>query len=159
MEFMYNKNMKERMEAVNLTDVDVLLKEEKYDIYRNPSIQDEDIKKLAACMLENKDIDLEQYFDLLKCDSKFCWLNFLGILEAFSKEDRVKGFPLLFLLLQDSNWPTYDKTMELLESMGKEVLLPHFKKYWDEANKDEDEMWIDNLLILAKRMDIEIHEI
>lgn len=32
---------------MNLTNIDVLLKEEKYDIYRNPSIQDEDIKKLA----------------------------------------------------------------------------------------------------------------
>lgn len=71
----------------------------------------------------------------------------------------MKGFPLLFLLLQDDNWPTYNKTMELLESMEKEVLFPHFKKYWDEANKDEDEMWINNLQKLAKRMGIELHEI
>lgn len=159
MEKLYFALDKERIEAMNLTDIDVLLKEEKYDIYRNPFIQDEDIKKLAECMVENKDIDLNHYFDLLKCDSKFCWLNFLRILEAFPKKDRVKGFPLLFLLLQDDNWPTYSKTMELLESMEKEVLLPHFKKYWDEANKDEDEMWIDNLQKLARRMGIELHGI
>ena len=137
---------------MNLMDIDVLLKEEKYDIYNNSNIKDEDIQKISECILENMDIDLNQYFDLLKCDSKFCWLNFLKILEVFPDEERVKGLPLLFELLQDSNWPTYKKTMELLESMDKEMLFPYFKKYWDEANRDEDEMWLDNLRILGDRM-------
>lgn len=36
--------------------------------------------------------------------------------------------------------------------MNKEILFPYFKKYWDEANRDEDEMWLDNLRILGEQM-------
>ena len=66
-------------------------------------------------------------------------------------EDRVRGIPLLFVLLQDSNWPTYQKTMELLESFSWEVIASHADKYLKQALEEDDEMWIYNIKKLKER--------
>ena len=55
--------------------IDELLKNSEYDIYNNPEVSDEKIKEIAKIISKNKEIDLKEYFDLLKCSSKFCWLN------------------------------------------------------------------------------------
>lgn len=59
-----------------------------YDIYNNPNISDEKIRELAEMISEDSNIDLLEYFDLLKCSSKFCWLNYLKILEVLPEKDR-----------------------------------------------------------------------
>ena len=43
---------------------------------------------------------MNEYFDLLKCSSKFCWLNYLSILEKLPEEDRIRGLPMLKALSQ-----------------------------------------------------------
>lgn len=135
--------------------IDKLLKEDKYDIYNNANVKEEDIKKLAEVISENKHINLNEYFDLLKCSSKFCWLNFLKILENLSDEDKERELPLLFVLLQDSNWPTYQKTIQLFEKMDKDVIIPHLKKYLAQAYEEDDDMWIFNLQLLAQKLNID----
>lgn len=127
----------------------------KYDIYNNPDISDEEIKKIAEIISGDKSINLKEYFALLKCSSKFCWLNYLKILEKLPEEDRVRGIPILFELLQDSNWPTYQKTMELLETMDKELVQVYLNKYLKQANTEEDEMWIFNMQVLAKKLAVQ----
>ena len=128
--------------------IDELLKE--YDIYNNANISDEGIQKIADTIIADKSIDLKEYFDLLKCSSKFCWLNYLNVLEKMPEEDRIRGLPILFELLQDSNWPTYQKTMELFGTIDKQVVKAYLNKYLAQAHAEDDEMWIENVQLFEK---------
>ncbi|MDO5019676.1 MAG: hypothetical protein Q4E29_04325 [Lachnospiraceae bacterium] len=58
--------------------------------------------------------------------------------------------PILFELLQDSNWPTFSKTLELFEKMDKKVIEPYLNKYMAQAYDEDDEMWISNMKLLEK---------
>lgn len=136
--------------------IDELLKQSEYNIYNNPKISDERIEKIAKVISEDKGIDLNEYFDLLKCSSKFCWLNYLNILEKLPEEDKIRGLPVLFELLQDSNWPTYSKTLELFEKIDKDIIEIYLKKYLEQAYDEDDEMWVSNIELLAKKLNISI---
>ena len=136
--------------------IDELLKQSEYNIYNNPKISDEKIEKIAKVISEDKGIDLNEYFDLLKCSSKFCWLNYLNILEKLPEEDKIRGLPMLFELLQDSNWPTFSKTLEVFEKMDKNIIEIYLKKYLKQAYDEDDEMWISNIKLLAKKLNISI---
>ena len=59
--------------------IDELLKEDKYDIYNNPNISNENIDKIANMFCSDKNVDFIKYFDLLKCSSKFCWIIFCAL--------------------------------------------------------------------------------
>ncbi|MFG6357838.1 MAG: hypothetical protein K1W26_13620, partial [Acetatifactor sp.] len=100
----------------------------------------------------DKSINLSEYFDFLKCSSKFCWLNFLKILEKLPEEDRIRGLPTLFELLQDDNWPTYKKTMEIFGTIDKQVVITYLNKYLEQAYAEDDEMWIANIKELEKKL-------
>lgn len=132
--------------------IDKLLKRIEYDIYNNTNIGDTEISKIAKTISADKSIDLNEYFNLLKCSSKFCWFNYLKILEKMPKGDRNRGLPILFELLQDSNWPTFQKTMEIFETIDKQVLEPYLKKYLAQAYAEDDEMWIANIQSLAEKV-------
>ena len=132
--------------------IDELLKIKEYDIYNNPNISDEGIKKIAELIASDKSIDLKKLFDFVKCSSKFCWLNFLNILEKLPKEEKVRGLPVLFVLLQDANWPTYQKTMELFATIDTKTVEPYLDKYLIQACAEDDEMWLSNLHLLAKNL-------
>ena len=134
------------------SQIDTMLKLKKYDIYNNANIGDKEIKKIAEAISADKSIDLNEYFDLLKFSTKFCWLNFLKILENMPEEDRIRGLPILFVLLQDANWPTFEKTIEIFETINKQVVESYFKEYLAQAYADDDEMWIDNIQLLAKKL-------
>lgn len=141
------------MEVIEVSfEIDTMLKLKKYDIYNNADIGDKEIKKFAEVISADKSIDLNEYFDLLKFSSKFCWLNFLKILENMTEEDRVRGLPTLFVLLQDANWPTFEKTIEIFETINKQVVESYLKKYLAQAYADDDEMWIDNIQLLARKL-------
>ena len=132
--------------------IDELLRISEYDIYNNPNVSDERIREIAEIISTDKSIDLNEYFDLLKCSSKFCWLNYLKILEKLPEEDKIRGISLLFVLLQDENWPTFQKTMKLLEKFDKKIIAPFFDKYLEQAYTEDDEMWISNMQSLAKKL-------
>ncbi len=134
--------------------IDELLKNTEYDIYNNPKVSNEGIKKIANIISADKSIDLKEYFDLMKCSSKFCWLNYLNVLEKLPKEDRIRGLPILFELLQDSNWPTFRKTLELFEKIDSKIIEPYLKKYLAQAYDEDDEMWISNINFLANKLKI-----
>ncbi|MBD5530123.1 MAG: hypothetical protein HDR02_17230 [Lachnospiraceae bacterium] len=141
------------MEVIEVSSqIDTMLKLKKYDIYNNADIGDKEIKKIAEAISADKSIDLNEYFDLLKFTTKFCWLNFLKILENMPEEDRIRGLPTLFVLLQDANWPTFDKTIEIFETINKQVVESYLKEYLAQAYADDDEMWIDNMQLLAKKL-------
>lgn len=129
-----------------------LLKTNEYDIYENPNVSDKEIKKIAEMIAVDKSVDLQELFDLSKASSKFCWLNYLNILEKLPKEDRVRGIPVLFVLLQDGNWPTFQKTMELFETFDKKTVETYLDKYMVQACAEDDEMWLSNLHLLAKNL-------
>ena len=129
--------------------INELLKNKEYDIYNNPQISHEKIKIIAEIISQDKSLDLEEYFDLLKCSSKFCWFNYLNILAELSEEDRIRGLPLLFELLKDDNWPTYQQTVQLLNGMDKKTIEPYLKKYLALAYEEDDEMWVSNINLLA----------
>lgn len=122
------------------------------EIYNNSNISNEEFEKIAVILSQNKDIDFISYFDLLKCSSKFCWLNFLYILEKMPIEELVRGVPFLFKLLQDPNWPTYEKTVQILEKIEKKKLMPYLKKYLEQAYDEDDEMWIESIKQLENKI-------
>lgn len=132
--------------------IDTLLKLKKYDIYNNADIGDKEIRKIAEVISADKNINVNEYFDLLKFSSKFCWLNFLKILENMPEEDRIRGLPTLFVLLQDANWPTFEKTIEIFETINKQVVISYLNKYLEQAYEEDDEMWIFGLQFLAKKL-------
>ncbi|MCM1047962.1 MAG: DUF5071 domain-containing protein [Clostridiales bacterium] len=133
--------------------IDKLLKRKEYDIYNNKYISDNEISEIAKTISDDKSIDLNEYFNLLKCSSKFCWFNYLKILAEMSQEDRTRGLPILFELLQDSNWPTFQKTMEIFETIDKQALEPYLKKYLEQAYAEDDEMWIANIQLLGEKVE------
>ena len=137
--------------------IDKLLKEKEYDIYNNECIGDNEIRKIADIISADKSIDLNEYFDFSKCSSKFCWFNFLKILEIMPEEDRIRGLPILFVLLQDMNWPTFKKTMELFETFNKQVVESYLNKYLEQAYAEDDEMWISSMQLLADKLNIMIN--
>lgn len=135
--------------------IDELLKEDKYDIYNNRNISNEGIEKIARLLCSYKNVDYMKYFDTFKCSSKFCWINFLRIIEKLPYEDKIKVLPFLFELLQDRNWPTYEKTMQLLKSFDKEFITPYVKKYLCQAYEENDDTWIDNIELLAENFELD----
>lgn len=132
--------------------IDELLKIKEYDIYNNPDVSDDRIKEIAEMVAADKSIDLKELFDLLKCSSKFCWLNFLNILEKLPKEDKVRGLPVLFVLLQDFNWPTFPKTIEIFATIDTKTVKLHLDKYLVQACAEDDEDWIYNLHLLEEKL-------
>lgn len=128
--------------------IDALLKRKEYDIYNNANISDECIKKIAETIIADKSIDLKEYFNLLKCSFKFCWLNYLNVLEKMPDEDKIRGIPVLFELLKDSNWPTYQKTMELFGTIDKQAVKTYSNEYLAQAHAENDEMWIENIRLI-----------
>lgn len=137
--------------------IDKLLKEKEYDIYNNECIGDNEIRKIAEAISADKSIDLKECFDFSKCSSKFCWFNFLKILEMMPEEARVRGLPILFVLLQDMNWPTFQKTMELLVTSNRQVVESYLNKYLEQAYAEDDEEWISNMQLLAEKLNIIIN--
>lgn len=147
-------------EDENSSQMNELLKRNEYDIYNNPNVSDEGISKFAEVIAADKSIALNKYFDLFKFSSKLCWLNYLNIMEKLPEKDRIRGLSILFELLQDSNWPTYKKTMSLFDKMDKKVIDPYLKKYLAQAYAEDDEMWINNLEYLAetRKNDLDMSE-
>lgn len=126
-----------------------LLKLQEYDIYNNSEITQENIDKLAQVIFCSE-LNLEEIFDVMKCSSKFCWKNFIKILNAASFEDRIKCMPFVFSLLQDKNWPVYKDVIEYLLQFENEVLNPFIRKHLRQAYQEDDEMWIDGIMWLVK---------
>lgn len=135
------------------TRIDELLKQDEYDIYHDSDISDEAIETIAEIIAADKSIDLNEYFDVLKCSSKFCWLNFLYILEKMPEEDKIRGIDVLFELLQDENWPTFKQTIALLETINPQVIEHHLNRYLAQAHAEHDEMWISGMQVLVKRLE------
>lgn len=121
-------------------------------VYNNPQIEGRKLEKIAERLTQKRNIDLMEYFDLQRCSSKFCWLNFLYILEKMPRSEWERGMPLLFQLLQDPNWPTYEKTVQLLEKIDKKILMPYIKEYLKQAYDEDDEMWIESIKILENKI-------
>lgn len=132
--------------------IDELLKKREYDIYNNKNLREEEITELAEVISADKSIDLKECFDLLKASSKFCWFNYLKIIEKLPEEDKIRGISVLFELLQDYNWPTFQKTMEILEKLDKNVVETYIIQYLAQAQEEDDEEWISNIQMLAKKL-------
>lgn len=132
--------------------IDELLKNYDYNIYQNENIDDTAITLLANVIAEDERIDLNTYFALIKCSSKFCWFNYLKIIEKLSDADRLRGIPVLFELLKDSNWPTFQKTMEILITYEKNLLISCADKYYEMATLEDDDMWMENIQLLRNAL-------
>ena len=129
--------------------INELLKRQEYNIYDNDEISKENIDKLAQVIFSNE-LDLEKIFDVRKCSNKFCWKNFLKILNVASFEDKQKCMPFVFTLLQDQNWPVYTDAIEYLLQFEDKIINPYILKFLRQAYQEDDEMWIDGIIWLAK---------
>lgn len=136
--------------------IDDMIKIYDYDIYNNSEITEENINILAKEIFENHKIDFDKYFDFQKCSNKFCWKNYIRIFEASSNENREKGISGMVILLQDTNWPVYNDAFSFLMQFESETLEPYIKEYVKQAYKEDDEMWIDNIKLLAKKKNINL---
>lgn len=133
-----------------------MIKFYEFNIYSNSEIKKENIDKLSREIFANEEIDLDNLFDLKKCTSKFCWKNFIKIFESASYENRLKGIPLMFMFLQDSNWPVYTEALTFLMEFEPNLLEPYIKKYLKQAHRDDDDMWIYEIEKLASKMKINL---
>lgn len=132
--------------------IDELFQTDEYDIYNNANLKEENLEKIANILAENKRIDLEKYLNLKACSNKFCWNNFISVIEKLPYEDKFRGIPILFELLQDANWPVFQHAVSALEQFGKETLTPYIEKYMQQAHAEKDDMWIENIQLLADKM-------
>lgn len=135
--------------------INELLKENDYNIYQNENINDEKLEEIAKWFSKNDNVELLEYLSLVKCVSKFCWRNFILIIEKMEEPQKSKGLPLLFELLQDANWPVFDLSITTLMSFGREKVVPYLEEYLVQAYEDEDEMWIFGIQMLVQKMNIE----
>lgn len=133
-----------------------MIKIYEFNIYSNPEIKKENIDKLSKEIFSNKQIDLDKFFDLKMCSNKFCWTNFIKIFESASFENKLKGIPLMFMFLQDSNWPVYTEVLSFLMKFESKLLEPYIKKYLEQAYRDDDDMWINEIKKLASTMKINL---
>lgn len=135
-----------------------MIKIYEFNIYSNSEIKKENIDELSKEIFANKNIDLENLFDIRKCLNKFCWKNYVRIFASTSTlhENKLKGIPLMFEFLQDANWPVYADAVAFLLEFETELLKPYIKKYLEQAYKDDDEMWINEIEKLACKMKINL---
>lgn len=132
--------------------IDELFKMYEYDIYHNANVQEDKIEEIAGIIAKDKEIDLIKYFDLKICSDKFCWNNFISVIEKLPYEDKFRGISILFELLQDANWPVYQHVICVLEQFDKDDLSPYCKKYLEQAYAEIDDMWIENLQFLEEKV-------
>lgn len=62
---------------------------------------------------------------------------------------------LMFMFLQDSNWPVYIEALSFLMKFESKLLEPYIKKYLEQAYRDDD-MWINEIKKLASKMKINL---
>jgi len=133
-----------------MSQIDEMLKLYRYNIYNNEYICHEDLKYLAA--LFSEEIDLSTYLRFEKFSSKFCWKNYILIIDNMEYPQKLKGLPYLFELLQDNNWPVFNETIDALMRFDIEYLIPNIEKYLNQAFEEKDEMWISGICTLLPEL-------
>lgn len=131
--------------------IDELLAMEQYNIYKNDDIDLAIINELAE-EFSAENIDLQDYFDLSKFYSKFCWINVIKIINAMKYPQKMRGLPILFEFLQDANWPVFSSAVEALKLIRRSKLIPYIENYLKQAYLENDYMWIAGIYILAREV-------
>lgn len=121
-----------------------------YDFYKNSEVKQEIINELAEEIFKDN-VDVDEVFKVKKCSNKFCWKNFIRIFEAASYENKLKGIPIAFGFLQDENWPVFPYAVNFLVQFEDGVIEPYIEKYLEQAQKEDDEMWIDGITFLKRQ--------
>lgn len=67
-----------------------MIKIYEFNIYSNSEIKKENIDELSKEIFANKNIDLENLFDIRKCLNKFCWKNYVRIFASTSTSHEKK---------------------------------------------------------------------
>lgn len=106
---------------------------------RSPKEQLEDVVRLA--LDENTDPSTL----IMPALDKQYWGN-AALTLLLMEPERVKPYlPQLMIWLQDANWPGAYTIMEMLHNMPKEYVMPALQAAREEALKQDDENWVDNI--------------
>lgn len=132
-------------------NIDAMLQRKEYDIYHRSDLEEERLQEIARAIAEDKGIDLVKCFDFKACADKFCWDNFVSLIEKLPCEDRGRGIPVLFHLLQDPNWPVYGHAISVLDQFDQAQLEPYRIQYLQRAYAEDDEMWAANIQAYFRR--------
>lgn len=116
---------------------------EDLDWNKDVGIQESAIKFFS----NDKTLDLNS---LIKTSPKCYLANLVEIISRKSLDEQYQSIDGLLYLLQDLSWPGSEKALTLLKNIPKEIISPYLEKSLDEADKENDDVWIANLKILIK---------
>lgn len=141
-----------------MSQIDELLKQNDFDIYSNPDVEQNKLKVIATIFSECEYLKILDYCKLEKCTSKQCWNNYVSIIDYMKYPQKLNGIPILFEFLKDINWPIFEKVMKVLESYPRKDILPAIEYYVAKAHEEDDDMWISGILLLAQQFNIQAAE-
>lgn len=147
------------MEGIAMSQIDELLKQNEFDIYSNPHVEENKLKVIATIFSEREYLELLDYCKLAKCTSKQCWNNYVSIIDYMKYPQKLNGIPILFEFLKDINWPIFEKAIKVLESYPRKDILPAVEYYVVKAHEEEDDMWISGILLLVQQLNIQPSEL
>ncbi len=137
-----------------MSRINELLAMDQYNIYNHDDLDIVRINELAE-EFSAENIDLQDYFSLLKFSTKFCWINIVKIINEMKYPQKMKGIPYLFKFLQDANWPVFQSVVEALKLFNRSEIVPFVEKYLNQAYFEDDEMWIAGIYIVAQELNIQ----
>ncbi len=79
---------------------------------------------------------------------KDVWENILKVIKNNKSIDMHLILQDLLFLLKDLTWPGALDAFDIIKKMGKEEIYLDLTKALAKANREKDEMWIDNLKLL-----------
>lgn len=115
----------------------------------------EDLEKLLNSLSwylpeEEQEIAIEElvkykhYYlnSLITKTGKHQWFNAIRLIRKLNYSDQLELIPQMLFLLKDLNWPGANEAVELMIQMNKNELKPHIIIALEEADSDNDTIWI-----------------
>lgn len=99
-------------------------------------------------------IPSEYYHMLLQQGEKACWENEARVIVKIGYPKVKSILPGIFAWFQDLNWPGVNELVEMLKGIDKDVIVYHLKESLFEADQIDDELWYENLEIIAEILGI-----
>ncbi|OPH51156.1 hypothetical protein BC351_35475 [Paenibacillus ferrarius] len=92
---------------------------------------------------------------LIQDTDKDTWGNSMKIIRSLGKDRAIIAIQWLLYLLKDLNWPGASESIEVIKQFDTNELIPFIDTVLDQADLEEDSMWIYGIKELIGRLGIE----
>ncbi|NQX68681.1 DUF5071 domain-containing protein [Paenibacillus alba] len=114
----------------------------------------ENIQEEAVNYLSKK-IEDKYISRLIQDTDKDTWGNSMKIISSLGKDRAIIAIQWLLFLLKDLNWPGANESIEVLKQFDMDELIPFIDIVLDQADLEEDSMWIYGIKELIGKLGIE----